>query len=142
MTDAGPKRALFIMLNPSTADETKNDPTVRRCIGYARAWDYAFLTVCNIFALRSTDPKALYRHDDPVGPDNDMWIWQEADTADLVVCAWGTHGKLNGRDKQVTALLDGKTLHTLGVTKDGHPKHPLYVPANAELVRFPADAGR
>lgn len=125
----------WIMLNPSTATETVNDPTVRRCIGFTRDWGYGGLTVRNIFALRSTDPKALKGHPDPVGPDNDEHLARGAASEDAwTICAWGAHGSLNGRDREVMDLLSesGAVVHHLGLTKLGAPRHPLYLPRTAE----------
>lgn len=121
--------AVFIMLNPSTADEVDNDPTVERCERRARAMGYGGLRVANIFALRSTDPQALYTAADPVGPDNDAGILESVKGAGIVVCAWGGHGNLNGRGEQVLAMLKQAdiTHHYLVLNKDGTPKHPLYV---------------
>jgi hypothetical protein len=124
----------FTLLNPSTADDTKNDPTVRRCMGYAMHWGYRKLIVINIFALRSTDPKALYLEKDPIGPDNDYWILKVCSEADLVVAGWGAHGVLDHRGFDVRHMLSNVRLKCLGKTKDGEPKHPLYLPGNAELV--------
>ena len=124
----GPK-ALFIMLNPSTATEIQNDPTVERCERRARAQGFGAFRVCNIFAWRSTDPAGLRRVADPVGDDNDSAILTGAAWADRVICAWGTHGALLDRGPAVEASLRraGHRLHHLGLTKHGHPKHPLYI---------------
>lgn len=125
----GGGRVAFVMLNPSTATEVQNDPTVERCERRARALGFGGFRVVNIFAWRSTDPKALYRADDPVGPANDDAIRAAADWAGMVVCAWGTHGAHLGRGAAVAALLGcgGRALHHLGLTKAGAPRHPLYV---------------
>ncbi len=133
--DAGP-RVLFVMLNPSTATEIRNDPTVERCERRARTLGYGGFRVCNIFAWRATDPRALRRAADPVGPDNDAAIAESAPWADQVICAWGTHGTHMGRGPAVEALLrgTGAALFHLGLTKHGHPRHPLYV-AYAEAPR-------
>ncbi len=122
------RRLCMVMLNPSTADEFKNDPTVERCCRRARMWGFDRIDVVNIFALRSTDPKALYRCADPVGKDNDAAILAAARTADLTVAAWGNHGRLAGRGQQVLQLLReaGVALHALDVSKQGEPVHPLY----------------
>jgi hypothetical protein len=119
----------FVMLNPSTATDTINDPTVERCQRRAQAMGFGRLEVANIFALRSTNPKALYLVDDPIGADNDEAIVSAARNCTLVVCAWGTHSKLNGRGEQVLNLLKsaGVTPSCLGINADKSPKHPLYV---------------
>ena len=127
--DPAGRRVLFVMLNPSTATEVQNDPTVERCERRARALGYGAFRVCNIFAWRATDPKVMRAQPDPVGPGNDAAILEGADWADTVVCAWGTHGAHRGRGAEVEALLraSGKPLFHLGISKDGHPKHPLYI---------------
>lgn len=124
-----PKKAtaLFIMLNPSTADAEIEDPTVRRCMGYARDWGCGGLEVVNIFALRSTDPAALYTAEDPIGPENNRFILEAAERAQAIIAAWGTHGKLHGRGKEVLKLLEHFDVWSLGTTSQGHPKHPLYL---------------
>ena len=113
---AGPK-ALFVMLNPSTATELQNDPTVERCERRARALGYGAFRVTNIFAWRATDPMAMRAVADPVGPLNDMALRQSVGWADLVLCAWGTHGAHLGRGAAVASMLrgGGKPLHHLGV---------------------------
>lgn len=128
----------FLMLNPSTADETSNDPTVERCQRRARAWGYDGLVVSNIFALRSTDPSALYGHPDPVGRDNDAWIRQSSTTCAITVCAWGAHGKHLRRSSEVAAMLSqsGVPLYALAWTADGEPRHPLYLPYALTPVRW------
>lgn len=137
--DRGATSVAFLMLNPSTADASNDDPTIRRCIGFAKAWGFGGLIVGNLFALRSTDPKALYDHPDPVGPRNDEHLRAIAKDAELIVCAWGAHGALRGRGVEVAGILDGANLAALSVTKDGHPGHPLYIPANAQpKAWFPA----
>ncbi|BCG03705.1 hypothetical protein PPGU19_082730 (plasmid) [Paraburkholderia sp. PGU19] len=85
--------ALFIMLNPSTADATLDDPTVRRCRGFAKLWDYNGLAVASLYALRSTNPAALWAHHDPVRPDNDDYLWIVLRECGDVVCAWGSNAK-------------------------------------------------
>lgn len=127
--DASQPAAVFIMLNPSTADEVTNDPTVERCERRARAMGYGGLRVANIFALRSTDPKALYEHDAPVGADNNEAIIESAAGAGIVVCAWGRHGLHIGRGRTVLEMLRkaGVTPRYLKLNKDGTPAHPLYI---------------
>ena len=119
------KRVAFILLNPSTADALRTDPTVRRCIGYARQWGFDSIEVGNIFALRSTDPKLLYADTDPIGPDNDEAIKEIAGKASLTIVAWGSHGILNNRGRQVLDMIPEP--YCLSLNKDGQPGHPLYL---------------
>jgi len=124
--------ATFLMLNPSTATEAVLDPTVMRCRMHARAWGYGGLVVANLFAYRATDPRELLTLDDPVGPANDATISHVIAEAPLLVCAWGAHGDLNGRARQVLDLLRDTPLYVLGLTKGGQPRHPLYMRADLE----------
>jgi hypothetical protein len=123
-------RMLFVMLNPSTADELRNDPTVARCETRARQAGFAGFGVVNLFALRATDPRALRLAADPVGPENDHFLRLAVAEAGLVLCGWGNHGLLNHRASAVLPMLETakQNLHHLGLTKAGHPKHPLYIP--------------
>jgi len=127
--DPGLPRVNFLMLNPSTADAHVLDPTVRRCVGFARAWGFGTLVVTNIFAFRATDPAVLARVDDPVGPGNDRAIIDAAVSADRVVAAWGTRGSHLARGEQVAGLLvdHGVAAMALRATRDRHPAHPLYL---------------
>lgn len=132
----GPSRACFVMLNPSTADASVDDPTIRRCMGFAMRWEFDGLEVVNLFALRSTDPKALYREIDPVGCANDAAIGTAAHASELVVCAWGAHGSYNRRGdvvRQTLTFVDLKPM-AFGFTKAGQPKHPLYLRSDSQLV--------
>jgi hypothetical protein len=124
------QRALFVMLNPSTATEVQNDPTVERCERRARALGFGAFRVTNIFAFRATDPRVMRAVADPIGPGNDAAIADSAQGwADRIICAWGTHGAHLGRGAQVERLLreTGRPLFTLGLSQGGHPKHPLYI---------------
>jgi hypothetical protein len=133
----GGRRVCFCLLNPSTADASVLDPTLTRCFGYARQWGYQAMDVTNVFALRSTDPKGLREVEDPIGANNDAHIVELARDADLVVVGWGTHARLNERHSQVIELLRGVCEMTcLGVTKDGFPKHPLYLRKDLEPTAF------
>jgi len=124
--------ANFVMLNPSTADELKLDPTCSRARNYAEAWGYGALIVTNVFAFRATDPKKLKATDDPIGPGNDRDILRAAKEAELVVCAWGNHAALQERGATVAAMLrkSGIRLHALRITGAGEPSHPLYLPGS------------
>lgn len=129
---AGTKFLIMVMLNPSTADCEKNDPTVERCQRRAMRLGFAGLIVLNIFALRSTDPDALYCESDPIGPDNDRHIRDVLWQFDLstVICAWGGHGKLRDRGDQVRKMIldAGHVPHVFRLNDDGTPSHPLYLP--------------
>ncbi len=136
--DGGSGTVVFIMLNPSTADAEVNDPTIRRCIGFAWDWGHRALTVVNLFAYRATTPKELRRATDPIGPANDQHILAAVGAADAVVVAWGVHGALHGRGREVMRLLSqGPQLTCLGVTKEGLPRHPLYMPKRARPTPYP-----
>ena len=129
-------RALFVMLNPSTADSDADDNTIRRCVRFAQSWGYGRLLVGNLFAYRSSEPMDLKRVRDPVGPENDAALLSLATEADLVVAAWGRYGVLLGRDRAVQRMMP-VAWHALSVTRDGHPKHPLYLPRNVAPVPYP-----
>jgi hypothetical protein len=131
--DAGGRRALFIMLNPSTATEVQNDPTVERCERRARTLGYGAFRVTNIFAYRATDPRDMRAAADPVGPENDQAILASVNDwvrdNDGIICAWGAHGDHLDRGNTVADILfsTGRPLLHLGLTKAGPPKHPLYI---------------
>ena len=132
------RRVLFIMLNPSKADEERNDATIRRCVGFARDWGYGILDVVNLFALMSTDPKALLKADDPVGPDNDVAIRAALEVADTVVLAWGNHA-LDHEERAVTVAemaREATRPYCLGLTVRGAPRHPLRLSKNTLLTPF------
>lgn len=126
--------AMFIGLNPSTADETQDDPTIRRCIGFARAWGYSGLCMANLFAYRATEPADMKKAADPIGWENDSTLSAWAHDAGVVVAAWGAHGTYKRRDQSVRLLVPG--LHYLRLTKDGHPGHPLYLPGSLQPVAW------
>lgn len=124
----GVGKLVFLLLNGSTADALKNDPTVRRCMIWTRKWGYKVLEVVNLFAFRSVDPKKMKAAKDPIGPLNDEYILAACRDAALIVCGWGTHGGFQGRGNYVREkLLAGLDLTCLQLTKDGHPGHPLYL---------------
>jgi hypothetical protein len=136
------KRATFIMLNPSTADATHNDPTIRKCIGFAQRWQCDTLQVLNLFAVRATHPHEMKRAPDPIGPDNLHWFAQALSSnttnaaGHVIICAWGVHGAFLGQDQVVLGWLKdlGVNTFTLGFTKEGHPRHPLYVRYSTHLI--------
>ncbi|APG48562.1 DUF1643 domain-containing protein [Phaeobacter porticola] len=122
-------RVMFVMLNPSTATEVQNDPTIERCERRARALGFGGFRATNIFAYRATDPRDMKKADDPEGPGNQGAILDGAAWADQIICAWGTHGAFRQQGNQVAAALlqADTTLFHLGLSKAGHPKHPLYI---------------
>jgi len=137
-TDAlfsGGRQALFVMLNPSTADETMDDPTIRRCIRFAYDWGCSVLRVGNLYAFRATNPEELWKIQDPVGPENDLFLYRMMSQTKDVLCAWGN----NAQPERVEAFIKlakeaGATLWCLGTTKEGQPRHPLYVKANQKPI--------
>ncbi len=129
----------FVMLNPSTADAAQDDPTLRRCKAFARAWGFGSLQVVNLFGLRATDPGKLRLHPDPIGPENDAYLDGAISRAGRVVVAWGRDGDYRGRGPEVARRI--REPWCLKLTKEGHPWHPLYVPAAAQLIRFSANGG-
>ncbi len=141
--DVAPRFVNFILLNPSTADETQDDPTIRRCMGFAIREGFGAMVVTNLFAFRATKPKDMCATQDPIGPDNDEWIGHVAGKAGLIVVGWGCHGKYQGRGDIIAgALLNvGLNLWTFGYTKNRQPKHPLFVPGDTPLIRVTFDVG-
>lgn len=119
----------FIGLNPSTADETADDNTIRRCIGFAQYWGYNALCMTNIFAFRATDPADMKAEFLPVGDGNDETLVRIASRAELVIAAWGVHGAHLDRAADVMRLIPN--LRCLGRNRDGSPKHPLYLRADS-----------
>lgn len=118
----------FIGVNPSKATETKNDPTVSRCMEWSRRWGFQNMVMTNLFAYRATDPDDMKAFPEPVGPDNDHWLNAVAEQAELIICAWGNHGEHLGRGAIVTVKLLRKhhaKMYCLGFTESGEPKHPL-----------------
>lgn len=117
------------MLNPSTATETEDDPTILRCEKRARMLGFGAMKVVNLFALRQTDPALLRRADAPEGPENRAVLLEAAAWADVIICAWGVHGAHLGQGARVLRDLARfqEKLRVLGLTRDGHPRHPLYV---------------
>lgn len=121
---------MWVMLNPSTADGTKDDPTIRRCVGFAERWGYHGIIVENLYAFRATEPRDLKRAEEPVGSENDAAIFRSAAKARRVVCAWGQRGPKQVRTQEVARLLDGYSTYAMGFTKHNYPRHPLMLPNN------------
>jgi hypothetical protein len=138
----GKRRAVFIGLNPSTADENSLDPTLRRCADFADQWGCGGFTMLNLYAFRATDPKVMKSADNPIGPDNDavLLVRCYAPTTRLVVACWGAHADEDRVDDVRSLLLEGEpdpvTVYCLGRNQNGSPKHPLYLPKTTELEEF------
>lgn len=128
-------RVAFLMLNPSTADSTIDDPTIRRCIGFAQSWGFASLLVLNLFAWRATNPDELKKVEDPIGPENDKAILDGVASAQLLVCAWGACRTAQDRAKAVLAMLPVKP-YCLAMTNGGEPKHPLYLSGDLVPIEY------
>lgn len=129
--------ALFVMLNPSTADAILDDPTIRKCRGFAQRWGCAGITVANLYAYRATDPRDLKRAGYPVGPENDSLLRRLASEYSDIVCAWGNHANPE-RALSVcdTLSVKGARLWCLGTNRNGTPRHPLMVSYSQPLIRF------
>lgn len=125
---------IFIGLNPSTADAQTDDPTLRRIMRFTHEWGFSAVTVVNLFAWRSRFPKELRVVTDPVGPRNDYWIRRLTRGDEPVVAAWGNGGHLLQRNQQVLSNIP--EIYCLGTTRLGHPRHPLYAPANSRLIKI------
>ena len=141
--DAALPQVFFIMLNPSTADAETDDPTIRRCTGFARSWGYGGIEIGNLFALRATDPKDLASAQDPVGPANDMHLAAMAKRAvaatGRAICAWGNQGGMGQRDAEVLRLLQAHHAepYCLRINRaTGMPAHPLYLPKGLEPTPY------
>lgn len=142
----GGKTLLWVMCNPSTATATDDDPTIRRCKSFTSKWKFDRIEVVNLFAFRTSDAKLLQREYSKgapvVGPHNDRHIREAAARADRIVCAWGVKPWARHRIDQVLEMIVPRTpeaarTFALRVTATGFPEHPLYVPANRQLVRYP-----
>ena len=127
---------MVIGLNPSTADETQDDPTIRRCKRFAKDWGYGGLIMTNLFAIRATDPKEMIKHPEPVGEDNNDWLSASAKDAGIILAAWGAKGGHKNRDRVVKFLLRKNRIMCLGLTKQGQPKRPLYIKADTKPMLY------
>ncbi len=137
--DVNRPRLLWVMLNPSTADEQQSDRTLGRCISFSKKWDYGSLEIVNLFAFRTSDPKDLDAVSDPIGSENDRRIAEAATRAEKIVVAWGERGIYKQRDSAVLELLAQQTslpLYCLGKTKNGSPRHPLYIAGTTVLTPY------
>lgn len=135
--DPAEHHVMFIGLNPSTADETQDDPTIIRCIGFAKRWGFDGIYMLNLFAYRATSPKDLMKAEDPVGPENNSFLSMYHEPAGLNIACWGAHGVFMKRDQAVIELLGRENLSCLGITNGGQPKHPLYLKLDTKIIRLP-----
>lgn len=126
--------AMIVGLNPSTADEKEDDPTIRRCIAFAQAWGFESLCMTNLFAYRATYPADMLAQTDPVGDENDATLRTMAERAGVLVAAWGNHGAHRARGEAVRRMLP--SLHYLRLTKEGNPGHPLYLPSTLRPIAW------
>ncbi|BAU10450.1 hypothetical protein LEP3755_09340 [Leptolyngbya sp. NIES-3755] len=129
-------RVGFVMLNPNQADAELNDPTIRRCIGFAKAWGFGGLEVVNLFAYRAKTPQLLKQAAEPIGKDNDRYLFTLSGRVDLIILAWGNWGGFGGRHREVLPFFQTENIYTLGMTKLGHPKHPLYLRQDSDRIRW------
>jgi hypothetical protein len=125
---------MVIGLNPSTADETLDDPTIRKCVGFAKRWGFGALCMTNLFAFRATNPRVMMGNPKPIGEENDRWIAVCAREAGRIIAAWGVNGEFLSRDEEVLKLIDG--VECLRRTKHGFPEHPLYVPYDTKPQEY------
>ena len=125
-------RVLFVCLNPSDADEFKDDPTLIRCINFAKSWGYGGVVTANLFAYRVTCPKELKKVKRPVGSENDKWLRILSKKAEMIVGGWGNHGLYMNRSEEIVQMIP--RIHCLFTNKSGQPSHPLYLPKNSNPV--------
>jgi hypothetical protein len=125
---------MIIGLNPSTADETKNDPTITRCINFAKSWEYGGVYMLNLFAFRATLPKDMIEEEEPIGNENDSYINKYSKLSEKVVCAWGNDGSYKNRSKEILSKINN--LYYLKLNQSGEPSHPLYLNGNLIPIKF------
>ena len=125
---------MIVALNPSSADEKTDDPTIRRCIGFAKKWGFGKLIVTNLFSFRTSSPKNLFNSKNPIGNKNDFWLKKLSKEVDMVVLAYGNHGKFNNRHNEILKII--KNPHCIKKAKTGMPMHPLYLKYTKKPIRF------
>ena len=123
-------KVMIIGLNPSTADETEDDPTIGRCISFSKSWGYGGVYMLNLFAFRATQPKDMFNAQNPIGLENNSYIEIYSKKVDKIVCAWGNHGTYKNRGNEIREKFD--KLFYLKLNQTGEPAHPLYL--KSELV--------
>ena len=144
LTAGSGRTCVFAMLNPSTADESTDDPSVRRCKHFALRLRCSLLVIVNLYAYRATDPRQLRKAMDPVGPDNDGWLRDAAtqahSTNGYVIAAWGGHARPDRVHAATAVLAAAGPIHCLGTTKAGAPRHPLYLRNDSPLLTWPRES--
>lgn len=128
----------WVLLNPSTADETESDPTLTRCIDFSKRFGYGSLVIVNLFGYQTSEPSEMKQREDPVGPENDEHLRTVCEAVDTIIAGWGNSGEHEERAITVAQMLEGK-LHALAVNQTGHPRHPLYVSKDTEPVPYSAE---
>ena len=131
--DSDKAMVTIIGLNPSTADEYTDDPTITRCINFAKSWGYGGIYMLNLFAYRATKPVDMFNENEPIGLENNRYIIEYASKTDKVICAWGNHGSYMKRSQDILNQIDNA--YYLKLNKSGEPAHPLYL--NSELNPIP-----
>jgi len=132
--DESKPTVMFIGLNPSTADETTNDPTIIRCIEFAKSWGYGGVYMLNLFAFRATQPEDMFQANEPIGIDNDNYLMEYSKKCDKIICAWGNHGKFKDRSNEMKSKLNN--LYYLKLNQTGEPAHPLYLKSDLVPISF------
>lgn len=136
ITYVPPHQLVFVMLNPSTADAFEDDPTIRRCISFGKRENFDMIHVANLYAGRATRPDDLFAMEDPEGPENRR-VWEKLKSSSAtIVCAWGAERRAVKQGEDFIEAMRGKDLFCLGMTKEGHPRHPLYLKRDAQIEPF------
>jgi len=136
--DESKSKVMIIGLNPSTADASYDDPTIRKCIKYAKSWGYGGIYMLNLFAFRASKPKIMFSVDEPIGVENNQYLMDYSLKCDKVVCAWGSDGNYKNRSSEIKSKLSN--LHYLARNKSGEPSHPLYLKPELTPIRFNSEA--
>ena len=132
--DESKPQVMFIGLNPSTADQTNNDPTISRCINYAKSWGFGSIYMVNIFSYKTTYPKELQSATKPIGQETNDWIKKIYDSSEMCIAAWGNNGQFLNRSDEIRKMLP--KMHCLKKTKSGEPSHPLYLKASLKPIAY------
>jgi hypothetical protein len=132
--DDSKQAVMMVGLNPSTADENEDDPTVARCINFAKSWGYGGIYMLNLFAVRTPKPKKIYKADEPIGSENDKYLKEYSQKCDKIICAWGNDGSYKNRSNEIKSNFSH--LYYLKINKSGEPAHPLYLKSDLVPIKF------